>query len=72
MINLQTSDLRIQETRHLAPPAVLLNKYPLPDSGARFINESREAIAGIVTGVDSRFLVVAGPCSSINCTPMPV
>ncbi|MEA3334040.1 MAG: 3-deoxy-7-phosphoheptulonate synthase, partial [Pseudomonadota bacterium] len=63
MINLQTSDLRIKETRHLAPPAVLLNKYPLPDVGAQFINEGRKAIAGIITGVDSRLLVIAGPCS---------
>ena len=63
MINLQTSDLRIQETRHLAPPAVLLNKYPLPEAGARFILESRQAIAGIISGADSRLLVVAGPCS---------
>ena len=63
MINLQTSDLRIQETRHLAPPAVLLNKYPLPEAGARFVLESRQAIAGIITGDDSRLLVIVGPCS---------
>ncbi|MCD6292641.1 MAG: hypothetical protein J7M09_04185 [Deltaproteobacteria bacterium] len=63
MMNLQTSDLRIKETRHLAPPAVLLNKYPLPDAGAQFINGGRKAIADIITGVDSRLLVVAGPCS---------
>jgi len=63
MINLKTSDLRIQETRHLAPPAVLLNKYPLPEAGAQFILESRQAIAGVITGVDSRLLVVVGPCS---------
>ncbi|MBN2809947.1 MAG: 3-deoxy-7-phosphoheptulonate synthase [Deltaproteobacteria bacterium] len=62
-MNLQTSDLRILETRHLAPPAVLLNKYPLPEAGARFILESRQAIAGIINGSDARLLVVAGPCS---------
>ncbi len=63
MINLKTSDLRIQETRHLAPPAVLLNKYPLPEAGSQFILASRQAIAGIITGSDSRLLVVVGPCS---------
>ena len=63
MMNLQTSDLRIQETRHLAPPAVLLNKYPLPEVGAQFILESRKAIADVITGVDLRLLVIAGPCS---------
>jgi 3-deoxy-7-phosphoheptulonate synthase len=63
MINLKTSDLRIQETRHLAPPAVLLNKYPLPEAGSKFVLESRQAIAGIISGSDSRLLVVVGPCS---------
>jgi 3-deoxy-7-phosphoheptulonate synthase len=63
MINLNTSDLRIRETRHLSPPVVLLNKYPLTGEGERFILESRRAIAGIVTGNDDRLLVVCGPCS---------
>ncbi|MBN2705273.1 MAG: 3-deoxy-7-phosphoheptulonate synthase [Deltaproteobacteria bacterium] len=62
-MNLQTSDLRIQETRHLSPPAVLLNKYPLSEAGARFILKSRLEIAGILAGKDERLLVVAGPCS---------
>lgn len=63
MINLQTSDLRIRETRHLSPPAVLLNKYPLVEDDSRFVLESRLAIAEILAGNDSRLLVVAGPCS---------
>ncbi len=63
MINLQTSDLRISEARHLSPPAVLLNKYPLVEDGSRFVLESRQKIAEILTGNDSRLLVVAGPCS---------
>ena len=63
MINLQTSDLRIRETRHLSPPAVLLNKYPLLEDGSRFVLESRRTIAKIIAGNDSRLLVVAGPCS---------
>ncbi len=63
MINLKTSDLRIRETRHLAPPVVLLNKYPLTADGERFILDSRREIAAIVTGDDDRLLVVCGPCS---------
>ncbi len=63
MINLQTSDLRIREARHLSPPAVLLNKYPLLEDGSRFVLESRQTIAEIIAGNDPRLLVVAGPCS---------
>lgn len=63
MINLETSDLRILEARHLSPPAVLLNKFPLPESGAQFILASRRAIAEVINGHDSRLLVIAGPCS---------
>ncbi len=63
MINLQTSDLRIREVRHLAPPAVLLNKYPLRKAGADFVLQNRKAVADIISGRDSRLLVVAGPCS---------
>jgi len=63
MINLKTSDLRIRETRHLAPPAVLLNKYPLDEAGEKFILGRRQEIADIVTGRDDRLLVVCGPCS---------
>jgi 3-deoxy-7-phosphoheptulonate synthase len=63
MINLQTSDLRIREARHLSPPAVLLNKYPLREKGSSFVLQSRQEIAEIITGNDSRLLVIAGPCS---------
>jgi len=63
MINLKTSDLRIRETRHLSPPVVLLNKYPLTETGERFILKSRREIAAIVSGDDDRLLVVCGPCS---------
>jgi 3-deoxy-7-phosphoheptulonate synthase len=63
MINLNTSDLRIRETRHLAPPVVLLNKYYLPQEGEHFILESRQQAAAVITGDDDRLLVVCGPCS---------
>ncbi len=63
MINLQTSDIRISEARHLSPPVVLLNKYPLAETGSRFILESRQTIAKIISGRKQRLLVVAGPCS---------
>ncbi len=59
----RTADLRIRATKPLLAPATLLAELPLADAHAASIAAARSAVAGIVTGVDDRLLVVVGPCS---------
>ena len=58
-----TSDLRIRAQQPLVAPAVLEAELPLSDADAEFVARARREIAGIITGVDDRLLVVVGPCS---------
>ena len=58
-----TSDLRIRTQKPLVAPAALEAELPLTDAGARLIARTRQDVAAIVTGSDSRLLVVVGPCS---------
>ena len=58
-----TSDLRIRAQKPLIAPAVLEDELPLSDAGAALVSRTRREVAGIVTGVDDRLLVVVGPCS---------
>jgi 3-deoxy-7-phosphoheptulonate synthase len=58
-----TSDLRIHAQKPLIAPAVLEDEFPLSDAGATFVARTRREVAGIITGVDDRLLVVVGPCS---------
>jgi 3-deoxy-7-phosphoheptulonate synthase len=60
---MKTDDLRISRVRPLLAPAILSEEFPLSDSAARFIDGSRRAIEAILSGNDSRLLVVVGPCS---------
>ncbi|MDR3409766.1 MAG: 3-deoxy-7-phosphoheptulonate synthase AroG [Formivibrio sp.] len=59
----QTDDLRIQEIKELLPPVALLEKYPITESAAATVFESRQAIHNMLNGQDDRLLVVIGPCS---------
>jgi 3-deoxy-7-phosphoheptulonate synthase len=58
-----TSDLRIRATKPLIAPAVLEDDLPLDDARATLVARSRREVEAIVTGADSRLLVVVGPCS---------
>lgn len=58
-----TSDLRIRATKPLIAPAVLEDDLPLDDARAALVARSRREVEAIVTGADSRLLVVVGPCS---------
>ena len=60
---MKTDDLRISRVRPLLAPAILSEEFPLSDSAARFIDGSRRAIEAILSGSDSRLMVVVGPCS---------
>jgi 3-deoxy-7-phosphoheptulonate synthase len=63
----QTRDLRVGSIRPLVPPAILLEELPLPAAGAGAVSRARRAVAEILSGVDDRLLVVAGPCSIHDC-----
>lgn len=56
-------DLRIVSEQLLSPPAVLKQALPLSGAGSDFIQKSRQEIADIVHGRDTRLLVITGPCS---------
>ncbi len=58
-----TSDLRIRTARPLLSPAILEEDLPLPESGARLVDEARHTISGILAGRDDRLLAIVGPCS---------
>ncbi len=58
-----TSDLRIRATKPLIAPAVLADELPLDDARAALVARTRREVADILTGADSRLLVVVGPCS---------
>ncbi len=58
-----TDDLRIQQARPLITPWVLAEELPLTETLAAQIAEQRKTIEAILSGADSRLLVIAGPCS---------
>lgn len=47
----------------LPAPAELLRRMPAPRRVQELVTQSRRIIGDIVTGNDSRFLVIVGPCS---------
>jgi len=64
----QTDDLRIRETKELVSPAQVHEQFPITDQAADLIFHTREAIHNILTGDDSRLLVIVGPCSIHDVT----
>src|SRR6185436_18821031 len=59
----QTDDLRIKEIKELLPPASLLGDFPITETAAKTVYETRREIHRILHGADDRLLVVMGPCS---------
>jgi 3-deoxy-7-phosphoheptulonate synthase len=59
----QTDDLRIKEIKELVPPAHVLREFPVSETAARTVYETRQAIHRILHGADDRLLVIMGPCS---------
>src|SRR5215213_10761185 len=58
-----TSNLRIAGIRPLVPPAILVERLPLPAEGAVMVHRTRQDVSRILSGADDRLIVVVGPCS---------
>ena len=58
-----TDDLRIRDVRPLIPPAILLEEIPITEQASNLVYETRQTIANIIAGRDSRLTLVVGPCS---------
>ena len=58
-----TSDLRVVSTEKLPTPDELASQIPLTDTARETILSGRSQVQNILSGKDSRLLVVAGPCS---------
>ena len=63
MTNTRTNNLKVSALTPIIAPAGLKQVFPLSDTAAGFVTESREAIKNILQGKDSRLMVVVGPCS---------
>ena len=59
----QTDDLRIKEIKELVPPAGVLKEFPITESAAKTVSETRQAIHRVIHGADDRLVVIVGPCS---------
>ncbi len=59
----QTDDLRINHITEVESPAAIHNQFPISESAATTVANSRTAIHNILHGKDDRLLVIIGPCS---------
>lgn len=62
-MNYRNDDVRIADIRELLPPVALLERFPVTDSIAELVFNTRKSIHNILTHKDDRLLVVIGPCS---------
>ncbi len=60
---LNTDDVRIKAIRELSPPMHIMREFPISEQAALTVFNSRQASHRILHGMDSRVLVVVGPCS---------
>jgi len=56
-------DVRIAEKRPVLSPLLLEEALPLSVAAAKTTQQARIAIGNVLTGKDSRLLVITGPCS---------
>ena len=59
----QTSDLHVVENRSLSTPAELHREFPMTESAAEVVAQTRDRIRNILSHEDPRLLVIVGPCS---------
>ncbi|MEM9620394.1 MAG: 3-deoxy-7-phosphoheptulonate synthase [Pseudomonadota bacterium] len=60
---MQIENLNVEKHEVLITPEHLKARLPLPEEIREAVNDSRETVRRIVSGEDSRLLVVVGPCS---------
>jgi 3-deoxy-7-phosphoheptulonate synthase len=58
-----TSDNRVKSYKELKTPNDIISKFPLSEKAINLIKSSRKEIADIIEGIDTRLLVIVGPCS---------
>lgn len=63
MTQASTDDVRIGAISELAPPATVLNAFPVSAPVAQRVTAARHAIHRVLHGADDRLVVVIGPCS---------
>ncbi len=59
-----TQDLRITSVRPLISPAILIDEIPISESASSLVADTRQAIAQVIHGRDSRLVVVVGRAPS--------
>ncbi len=58
-----TDDVRIEHLKPLIPPAILMEELPASEADLRTVAQARTDAGAIISGEQSRLLVVVGPCS---------
>jgi 3-deoxy-7-phosphoheptulonate synthase len=56
-------DLRIEQTRPLVSPAILIEEIPLSPKAAEMVSQARRDVEAVLAGEDKRLMVIVGPCS---------
>jgi len=59
----KTDDVRIKGIHELAPPSHLIREFPVTDTAATTVYQSRQAIHRVLHGMEDRLVAVVGPCS---------
>ena len=59
----QTDDLRINGIMEVVAPEQVRSEYPITDTAADTIYQTRKQIQDILEGKDDRLLIIIGPCS---------
>ncbi len=58
-----TDDVRIKAIHELSPPTHIMREFPVSESAASTVFNSRSNLHRILHGMDDRVMVVVGPCS---------
>lgn len=59
----KTSNTRIKAIKPVDPPERISAEYPLTESTALLVEETRQAIHNVLFSNDDRLIVIVGPCS---------
>lgn len=59
----KTCDLHVVENRALMTPATLEQEFPISETAAALVTQTRDRIRQILRQEDGRLLVIVGPCS---------